>query len=164
LSDTAGIRETSDTVEQIGVARAREHFGAADIRLHVTDNDRDAQLLLETTDGRNNDIVVRNKIDVQPSALPPHERLVPLSCVTGVGVARLLDDIVGVVRRSIEGDGSGTAAHSQWPVLTRERHRTTLAAAQAALRNAIASTSDVVVVAEELRTAARLLGPLCCLI
>ena len=49
---------------------------------------------------------------------------------------------------------------STWPLLTRERHRRTLDKAQSALRDAIAARADIVVVAEELRTATQLLAEL----
>ena len=37
LSDTAGLRETADEIERIGVSRARERIGAADLVLHLID-------------------------------------------------------------------------------------------------------------------------------
>ena len=37
MLDTAGIREASDKVEQIGVDRAKEHAKDADLILYVVD-------------------------------------------------------------------------------------------------------------------------------
>ena len=48
ISDTAGIRESSpDSIEKIGIDLARERFSQADIRIHITDTDEQALLLLE---------------------------------------------------------------------------------------------------------------------
>lgn len=44
LVDTAGIRETEDTVEKIGVERAKEAIEKADLVLFVTDSSRDAEI------------------------------------------------------------------------------------------------------------------------
>ena len=40
LTDTAGIRETDDTVEQLGVARARAAIATADLRLELRPSDQ----------------------------------------------------------------------------------------------------------------------------
>ena len=101
LSDTAGVRESSDAVEQIGVARAVEQFTRADVRVHVTDNDDDALALLRSaTQG---DIVVRNKIDSASCSVTKSmvsnsmAHFVQLSCTTGDGVEQLLQCLTQVV-------------------------------------------------------------------
>ena len=59
--DTAGLRETEDTIEAEGVRRAHSHAENADLRILVTSPDElDAQVELLMS----NDIVVLNKIDV----------------------------------------------------------------------------------------------------
>ncbi len=67
--DTAGIRDTADRVEKIGVERAREHARDADLVIYVADssrklddNDRD---ILEMLQGRRV-IVLLNKTDLDP--------------------------------------------------------------------------------------------------
>ncbi len=67
--DTAGIRDTADRVEKIGVERAREHARDADLVIYVADssrklddNDRD---ILEMLQGRRV-IVLLNKTDLEP--------------------------------------------------------------------------------------------------
>lgn len=96
LSDTAGVRQSDDAVERLGVALAVEQFARADLRLHVTDNDADARRLLAAQPA--DELVVRNKIDLAPSQLAADRRLVLLSCATGAGVERFvarLADAVG---------------------------------------------------------------------
>lgn len=66
LIDTAGLRETTDTVESIGVARARSLMADADIVLVMLDasegvTDEDREIIASVSDL--NCIVVANKID-----------------------------------------------------------------------------------------------------
>ena len=71
LIDTAGIRDTADTVEKIGVDRSRKALDAADLVLLLIDNsepltDEDEKLLAATKDKQR--IVILNKTDL-PSKL-----------------------------------------------------------------------------------------------
>ena len=75
LSDTAGIRETEDAVEQIGVARAKEKADDAALVLLVFDASRpldaeDRALLADTAGKRR--IAVFNKSDL-PAAFTPND-------------------------------------------------------------------------------------------
>ncbi|MGA3231773.1 tRNA uridine-5-carboxymethylaminomethyl(34) synthesis GTPase MnmE [Lactiplantibacillus pentosus] len=67
LVDTAGIRDTEDKVEKIGVERSRKAIGAADLVLLVLDSSRpltteDQELLQETAQSKR--IVILNKTDL----------------------------------------------------------------------------------------------------
>lgn len=67
LVDTAGIRDTEDKVEKIGVERSRKAIGAADLVLLVLDNSQpltaeDRALLKETSTSKR--IVILNKTDL----------------------------------------------------------------------------------------------------
>lgn len=67
LADTAGLRETQDPVERIGVARSRQAMGAAELLLIVIDGsraleDEDLDLLTSTQDVRR--VVLVNKSDL----------------------------------------------------------------------------------------------------
>src|SRR5699024_11859154 len=68
LIDTAGIRETKDIVEKIGVERSHQILAEADLVLFMlnynealTDDDRDIFALLEDL----NYIVIINKVDLE---------------------------------------------------------------------------------------------------
>lgn len=99
LIDTAGIRETEDIVERIGVERSRKALGEADLILLVfnqseplTDEDK---LLLEATEGHNR-IIILNKMDLKNQldlnelkTLVDPESIVYTSIVTQAGLTEL---------------------------------------------------------------------------
>lgn len=67
LIDTAGIRDTNDQVEKIGVERSRKALGAADLVLLLIDSsneltEEDHQLLEATKDKQR--IIILNKTDL----------------------------------------------------------------------------------------------------
>ncbi|MCS8620866.1 tRNA uridine-5-carboxymethylaminomethyl(34) synthesis GTPase MnmE [Lactiplantibacillus plantarum] len=90
LVDTAGIRDTEDKVEKIGVERSRKAIGGADLVLLVLDNSQpltaeDRELLQETDQSKR--IVILNKTDL-PARLDQAElaQLVDLSDVLSMSV------------------------------------------------------------------------------
>jgi len=111
LIDTAGLRETTDTVESIGVERSKATMADADIVIVMLDaseqtSDEDREILKSVKDL--NYIVVLNKIDKVPSTdidrmvAAEHsslaylrERLTPVSAKTGEG----LDDLKNAIIR-----------------------------------------------------------------
>ena len=97
LIDTAGIRATADTVEQIGVSRSRQAAGAADLCLVVLDGsqpltgeDREALEMAQQAPGA---LAVVNKSDLPQaldlSALPAGLPRVALCAKTGAGLGEL---------------------------------------------------------------------------
>lgn len=68
IIDTAGIRETEDLVEQIGVSRARQMADQADLIIYVVDGskplDQNDETIMELIQGRRA-IVLLNKSDLQ---------------------------------------------------------------------------------------------------
>lgn len=112
MLDTAGLRVTSDPVEQIGVARAIERAEAADLRVFLRGH-RDEVLLLAPRQG---DIVVQSKADLNPGSGG-------VSGITGQGLDQLVARISDVL--------AGKAAAAG--VMTRERHRVAMIAAVEAL-------------------------------
>ena len=73
LTDTAGLRDTEDRVEQIGIARAREALTAAELVLAVVDGsspatDEERELLLSLRERASGVIVLLNKRDRGASA------------------------------------------------------------------------------------------------
>ena len=112
LLDTAGIRETTDKIEKIGVDRAKLRAKNADLRLFITHSGESNNLKLNPEE---NDIVVIGKSDLlnKPDILA-------ISGKSGEGLDSLLEEISDRLNRlSI---GAQTA--------TRERHRISMIKAQ----------------------------------
>lgn len=94
LIDTAGLRETSDTVESIGVKRTKGTLSDADLVVLVLDNSEgitkeDYQILNELKDL--NYIVAVNKVDLDDNAVkfdgqPDESKYVFTSAKTGEGI------------------------------------------------------------------------------
>lgn len=85
LIDTAGIRDTDDTVEKIGVERSKKALNAADLILLLIDSSalltaEDRELLAATTDKQR--IVILNKTDLPTKVdLPELKELVGTDAV-----------------------------------------------------------------------------------
>lgn len=143
LLDTAGLRDTEDRVEAIGVARAQERAQQADLRVFLVEGD--AVPLLEPLPG---DIVIGAKGDVCTHSGAS------VSGKTGEGIGALVERISAVLQDRSAGAG----------LATRTRHREALQRGDAALAKAESllpsgeETADIA--AEELRVAIRALDSL----
>ncbi|AXL21282.1 tRNA uridine-5-carboxymethylaminomethyl(34) synthesis GTPase MnmE [Megasphaera stantonii] len=138
LVDTAGIRSTDDTVEQIGVRRAKEYMDRADIILVVVDQSRPLQeedrQILETAKGRQA-LIVLNKEDLQPAfkteelqsyGLP----ILSISASTGAGMGALKDAMLSLALKQ-----GLTAAQSA--LLANTRHIELVRQSREALQRAL---------------------------
>jgi tRNA modification GTPase len=143
LLDTAGLRETADRVEQIGVTRALERAGAADLRVFLLDHPTETLLMSP----RAGDIVVQGKADLRPGPDAVSGR-------TGQGLDQLMARISAVL--------VGKAASAG--VMTRERHRVAMIRAVEAMESARHQVQGpggaAELVALDLRRAARALDVL----
>ncbi len=160
--DTAGLRETSDAVEQVGIARAWAEIERADLALIITDarepqhaGDTAIVARLRPSLPR---LVVRNKIDL--AGMKAHRSTIDgvaeiwLSAKTGTGVDLLRRAILEV---------AGAEENSHDAFLGRERHVRALDAARvhlalAATHLSPASAPALELCAEELRQAHDALG------
>jgi len=148
VADTAGLRETAETVESEGVRRALARAEASDLTLLLMDSSApDPFAGLPSGIAERVSLTVWNKIDL-PSPRP-REGL-RLSLQTGEGFDALLAAIGTKVAERL--DRSAEA-----PVLTRARHRHALEQAEAALERAIVATQPELF-AEDLRLATRWIG------
>ncbi len=142
LLDTAGLRESEDVVENIGIARAKDRAEQADLRIFLHDGKAS-----DSVRPKPGDIVVRGKADLNGDVRG-------VSGLTGAGV----DDLVNRVAEVLE---KRTRA-SQTAI--RARHRAAIDAAHGALGRAYdmikGDTAHAEIVAEELRTAIRALDSL----
>ncbi|MDT8857611.1 tRNA uridine-5-carboxymethylaminomethyl(34) synthesis GTPase MnmE [Paracoccaceae bacterium Fryx2] len=139
LLDTAGLRETGDVLEGMGIERARARAVGADLRVFLMDGSE-----LPGVAPQAGDIVVRGKADLHPG---PGMRV---SGVTGEGLSDLVAEIAAVLQQKSASAG----------VLTRERHRLAIMAAIRAMESARAEVGNegrAELAAEELRRAIRAL-------
>lgn len=98
IIDTAGIRETEDVVEKIGVEKARQMAEKADLILYVVDSsqplDENDQEIMELLRGRKS-IVIYNKTDLDSAVdmgslkEKTGSQVIPVSVVEETGVEEL---------------------------------------------------------------------------
>lgn len=138
LVDTAGIRSTDDTVEQIGVRRAKEYMERADIILVVVDQSRPLQeedrQILETARGRQA-LIVLNKEDLQPAFATEELQsyglpILSISASTGAGMGELKDAMLSLALQQ-----GLTAAQSA--LLANTRHIELVRQSREALQRAL---------------------------
>jgi tRNA modification GTPase len=134
LLDTAGMRETDDVVETLGVQLALERAQRADLRVFLTE--KDEVLPFKAQD---NDIVVRAKVDKDGPGV---------SGLTGHGVDELVKNITNVLSQLSAGAG----------IAIRDRHRQAMQSALTFIKSAeelIDAEGPQDLIAEDLRAAIR---------
>jgi len=140
LVDTAGIRETEDFIEKIGVERSKEMFIGADLVLFMTDastglteEDREIIKLIK----KKNSLVIINKTDLKKqSDFSEIERLVgqkdtvEMSLLTGEGLEALEEKIEQLVY-------AGRVFVQDDVMITNIRHKNSLELVQQSLEEAV---------------------------
>ena len=145
LVDTAGLWDSSERIDRMGVEMSRRYLEAADLVLLCVEAGPDAAddpVVAEAADT----LRVRTKSDLAPGG--PGELAV--SALTGAGLAELRR----AAAERIFGDR--LALGDLEPALTRERHRTALLRARAALEEAtpqLGAGGDAVLAAHHVREA-----------
>jgi tRNA modification GTPase len=151
IIDTAGLRESNDTVEQMGVARTRSTLKNADAVLILLDASRgintDDKKILDELPSNIPRMHIFNKVDLlaQSARIEEHngECQIYLSAKTGEGVELLRNKLLSLI-----------GWHQEAGVfMARERHVRALVAAQKHLLRAIEVIKQAELFAEELRLA-----------
>ena len=136
--DTAGLRETADHVEGLGVARARERAAGADLRIHLVLNADDAE-----TPAGPDDLIVQAKADL--GAVDG----LAISGKTGEGI----DALIAAVRERLQEKVAGIG------IAMRERHRIAMERALGDMETALQGLREghgmADLIAEDLRSAMR---------
>ena len=147
--DTAGLRESRDEVERLGIARTRAELTQADIVLVVLEADRREAPAAPLPEGIAR-ITVVNKIDLVPGmAAGSQGDEVRVSAKSGAG----LDALRAAILKA-----AGWSSPGESVFLARERHLRALNAARAHLEAATAQLAQWEFFAEELRLAQDALG------
>jgi tRNA modification GTPase len=164
IIDTAGLRETDDEVEKIGIERSWQEIERADVLLLLVDarsgiGDADREILARLPE-RLQRVTVYNKIDLAGRAPERHEEhdahgdavAISLSAKAGAGIELLRTELLRIA-----------GWHQTEDVfIARERHLRALAAAQehvAAARSVVEGRLPALeLFAEELRLSQQALG------
>lgn len=159
IVDTAGLRETTDPVEKIGIARTWTTATASDIALILVDATtgftvEDAAIIESLPEGVT-PMVVFNKVDLMTPVIHGVSRetsVTQISAKTGLGIGALKLAILKVVGWRPSGEGV---------FLARNRHLEALQLAQVSIERAKAyqqGAAQLEFLAEELRLAQQALG------
>ena len=118
LVDTAGLRETADVVERIGIEVSERYLGWANVVLACGDSEASVAAVIRALDGKTHAplIRVRTKQDLASADDAANSRDVKVSAETGEGLADLMSEI----DRSLS--ATAGAAVTDMPILTRSRH------------------------------------------
>lgn len=142
LLDTAGLRETDDRVEAIGVERARMRALSADLRVILVEPGENLPIIPQK-----DDVVLLAKSDIQTGVYPG------ISGQTGAGIDELINRISDILSKKASGAG----------IAIRLRHQNAMVRGVECLRAALELSKDpdlADVAAEELRGAVRALDSL----
>ena len=143
--DTAGLRDSDDVLEGIGIERGRVRAQDADVRVHLLQEEPN----LTSENGAGLDIYLKSKADLTDAITEG-----AISGLTGLGVDQLLEQISTYLRDQVAGAG----------VATRTRHQVALEKSATALETVTAGLESaelpVDLLAEDLRTAIRALDSL----
>jgi tRNA modification GTPase len=147
LVDTAGLRETHEEIEQLGIARSREALADAALVLIVLDAtqplNEEERGLLAAVEGRpalvavnKSDLAARDAMERElAAAMSAGIAAMPTCALTGEGIAALRAQLVKLA--------TGGAAEEPGP-LTSLRHQQAIATTRAALDDAVlANTNNI---------------------
>ncbi|WP_099189734.1 tRNA uridine-5-carboxymethylaminomethyl(34) synthesis GTPase MnmE [Tepidibacter mesophilus] len=145
IMDTAGIRDTEDVVEKIGVQRSRESFESADLVILVLDASRGLSVedidILENTENKNTIVLVNktdleNKIDENKiKEYVDEKRIIKISALERKGIDKLEDEIADMVYK-------GNVSQGDSVMITNVRHKDSLKKAISSINDAINAIED----------------------
>ena len=144
LTDTAGIRETDDKIENIGIARSKESFNQADLvifMLDASDGLDEADMEIMSNLQVSKTIVVLNKTDLKQkissdkiSSELPGVEVIETSMHTQEGLGDIENSIVNRVY-------NGDVTQSDSLMVTNARHKNLLETAMRSVDDALHLTS-----------------------
>ena len=135
LIDTAGIRETADAVEAIGVERSKQAVENADLVLFVCDGSKELtaedETIMDLCSEHQNAVALINKTDLGSAVVPadlPFMYVIPICAKTGEGLDQLADAVDTMFEGNAPCDGS---------ILTNARQQSAVSRAYEAMLRAL---------------------------
>ena len=126
LIDTAGIRETRDAIEAMGVERSRKAVENADLVLYLCDGSQpltqEDQEVIEACLSKENTIALINKSDLGAVVVPsdlPFTTIIPISTKTGEGLDKLRQVVDEMFAGDTPCDGSILTNPRQFDAIAR---------------------------------------------
>ncbi len=142
IVDTAGIRETEDVVEKIGVEKSKKSLNLADLVIMVLDSSRkldyeDIEILEQLKNKKS--IVLLNKTDLEQQIeldkvkeYVSEDNIIKISALRHEGIEQLQDKIEDMVY-------GGTVKNSSSLMITNSRHKDALFKAYESINDAISA-------------------------
>lgn len=140
LTDTAGIRETEDQIEKIGIEKSKQSFNNADLIIFVCDMSKeieDEDREIASYIGDRNTIVLANKMDLETKttvedikALIPNGIIIETSMEEAKGIDKVKDEIEKLVYK-------GDVKQSESLIVNNLRHLDLLRNAEQSIKDAI---------------------------
>ncbi len=168
LNDTAGVRESADAVEKIGIERTLRSARDADLLIAMFDSSRpleSADLEVIRLTANRPGLAILNKRDLPGAITAAHLReqglnlpILPFSAINPDEAAPLRAELTKVITALIAPSAPTT---NNQIAISRERHRDALAMALEALKNARTSALSMMppeIVAVDIMAAAAALG------
>ena len=126
LIDTAGIHDTNDKIEAMGVERSRQELNNADLVLYVCDGSKplteeDQAVIAQCADAENA-IALINKSDLGAAVVPsdlPFMYVIPICAKTGEGLQQLSDVVEQMFEGNTPCDGSVLTNPRQFDAIRR---------------------------------------------
>lgn len=145
LTDTAGIHETDDVVEKIGIEKSKEAFNNADLVILMIDTSRpldDEDISIIEHIGGRKVIAVMNKSDLpsefasaEVAKLLPDAPIIEASVTGGHGI----EEIENIIEELVYG---GKVKQNESTMITNVRHKRLLEEASQSIADAIAGAEE----------------------
>lgn len=137
LIDTAGIQETNDKVEKIGIDKAKSLISFADIVLFLIDQSKpygDEDEKIHDEIKGTNFIAIKTKSDLSPMCEKHFEGEIAISNRSKDGIDKIKEKLSSIAQVSNADSGK--------IIITNERHKISLSHALQSIENALAALSE----------------------
>ena len=147
ITDTAGLRETEDIIEQEGIRRTKLAIEIADLVVLLLDDNSDQNYSKDLLD--KSPLIIHNKIDLSDHPAGMQNGILYLSAKTGEGI----DILKKYLKEKI-----GLQSNTEGNFMARRRHLDALQRARLSLTIALNNSVAFELLAEELRQAQQALN------